>query len=168
MTILQSSLFALMLLLVPSTPLAQGQANQKPASDESLLAGDWRGDSICVVRESACHDEDSLYHFAKVAGKPGVYSLKADKIVDGQAVTMGTSDCSYEAKAQTLECPIPGRAILRFTWEGTEMRGTMTLTDKTLWRKLALKKVETKKTSSAGCLPDLAKLSSCHPTKSWA
>ena len=137
----------LLFLIFAWTFLVQPQGNQKTASDESLLVGDWRGDSTCVVRESACHDEDSLYHFTKVAGKPGVYSLKADKIVNGQAVTMGTSDCSYDAKAQALECAIADRAILRFTWEGQEMHGTMTLTDKTLWRKLALKKVEAKKTS---------------------
>jgi len=145
MTILQSGLFALILSLAPSTPMAQ--VNQKPTSDEALLVGDWRGDSICVVRESACHDEDSLYHFTKVAGKPGVYSLQADKIVNGQPVTMGTSDCNYDAKAQALECAIPNRAVVLFTWEGKEMHGTMTLTDKTLWRKLTLKKVEPKKIS---------------------
>jgi hypothetical protein len=131
----------LLALILVWTCSAQPQTSQKPTSDESVLAGDWRGDSICQVRPSACHDEDSLYHFTKVEGKPGAYSLKADKIVNGQAVTMGTSDCSYDAKAQALECSIPDRAILRFTWEGKEMRGTMTLTDKTLWRKLTLKKV---------------------------
>src|SRR5262249_28249497 len=116
---------------------------KKSAADtnEAFLAGDWRGESICQIRDSACHDEDSLYHFTKVSGKPGVYSLKADKIVNGQPETMGTLDCSYDAKAQALECAIPQRAVLRFTWQGKEMQGTMTLTDKTLWRKLTLKKV---------------------------
>jgi len=158
----------LLFLILAWTYLVQSQAGQKATPDESVLAGDWRGDSICVVRESACHDEDSLYHFTKVVGKPGVFSLKADKIVNGQAVTMGTSDCVYDAKAQALECAIADRAILRFTWEGREMHGTMTLTDKTLWRNLALKKVETQKTSQAGRFPALAKLSSWPPTKSWA
>ena len=129
--------------MTPGLLIAQNNTGKKAASvnDESVLVGDWRGDSICQVHPSACHDEDSLYHFSKVAGKPGAYSLKADKIVNGQAETMGTLDCSYDAKAQALECTIPERAILRFTWEGTEMHGTMTLTDKTLWRKLSLKKV---------------------------
>jgi hypothetical protein len=131
----------LLVLILASASLAQRQTSQKPTSDESVLVGDWRGDSICQVRPSACHDEDSLYHFTKMDAKPGAYSLKADKIVNGQPVTMGTSDCSYDAKAQQLECLIPGRAILRFTWDSKEMRGTMTLTDKTLWRKLTLKKV---------------------------
>jgi hypothetical protein len=146
MSKLQLGLLSLALALAWTAP-AHAQASQKPTSDESVLVGDWRGDSICQVRPSACHDEDSLYHFAKVDGKPGAYSLKADKIVNGQPETMGTLDCAYDAKAQALECSIPDRATLRFTWEGKEMRGTMTLTDKTLWRKLSLKKVEPKKTS---------------------
>jgi hypothetical protein len=121
----------------------QGDAAKKPGaeSDESLLVGDWRGDSICVVRESPCHDEDSLYHFTKMPGKPGWFSLKADKIVGGHPETMGTLECKYDGKARTLECAVSDRAVLQFTWEGKEMRGTMTLTDKTLWRKIALKKV---------------------------
>jgi hypothetical protein len=121
----------------------QNDGAKKSVADnhEAILAGDWHGDSICLVRESACHDEDSLYHFTKVAGKPGAYSLKADKIVNGQPENMGTNDCTYDTKERALECSIPNRAVLRFTWEGTEMRGTMTLTDKTPWRKLTLKKV---------------------------
>ena len=132
--------FLLVVVFATGIALAEVQSGQKPAGGPSPV-GDWRGDSLCQVRPSACHDEDSLYHFTKVAGKAGAYSLKADKIVNGQAETMGILDCSYDAKAQALECVIPDRAVLRFTWEDTVMKGTMTLTDKTLWRKLTLKKV---------------------------
>jgi hypothetical protein len=140
--------FSLSVVLLSAAAILAGSAAQNDSakksaadSNEALLAGDWRGDSICIVRESACHDEDSLYHFTKVPGKPGAYSLQADKIVDGKPETMGVSDCTYDAKAKALECIIPQRAVLRFTWEGKEMRGTMTLNDKTFWRKLSLKKV---------------------------
>jgi hypothetical protein len=102
--------------------------------------GDWRGDFICQVRESACHDEDSLYHVTRLAEKPGWFSMKLDKIVDGKPVTMGTVDCSYEAQQHLLECSFP-RGVLRFTVEEDKMEGAMTLTDKTLWRKISLKKV---------------------------
>src|SRR6202035_2322888 len=50
------------------------------APDDSAVLGDWRGESICVVRESACHDEDSLYHATKSVEKPGWVSMKLDKI----------------------------------------------------------------------------------------
>jgi hypothetical protein len=109
------------------------------AADDSSLLGDWRGDSICVVRESACHDEDSLYHVTKIAGKPGWVSLKLDKIVDGKPVTMGTTDCTYDAAKRLLTCQFP-RGAFHFSVQLDKMIGTMHLTDGTLWRKISLKK----------------------------
>jgi hypothetical protein len=122
---------------------AQNQAGDtaRPDGGKAALIGDWRGDSICVVRESACHDEDSLYHITQVPEKAGRFSLKADKIVGGKPVTMGTSECSYDAKEHILECTIPTGSSLRFTVGGNTLRGTMTLADKTLWRKITLKKL---------------------------
>jgi len=118
-------------------------ATTKSDRGEAVLVGDWRGDSVCVVRESACRDEDSLYHIIQDPEKPGRFSLRADKIIGGKPVTMGTSDCSYDAKEHTLECTIPNGSTLRFAVEGTTLRGAMTLANKTLWRKITLKKVGT-------------------------
>src|SRR5258708_28796468 len=42
--------------LFPYTTLFRSQ--QIPADDSSLV-GDWHGESVCVVRDSACRDEDS-------------------------------------------------------------------------------------------------------------
>ena len=119
----------------------RGEAAQsQPASaDDSSVAGDWRGNSICVVRESACHDEDSLYHVARLAEKPTWFSMKLDKIVDGKPVTMGTQECNYDSTKKSLVCEFP-RCVMRFTIQGDKMEGTMTLTDGTLWRKITLKK----------------------------
>ena len=102
-------------------------AQQVPA-DESGLVGDWRGDSVCVVRDSACRDEDSLYHVAKLAGKPGWFSMRLDKIVDGTPVTMGTTECSYHSAKRALTCEFP-RGVFRFTIQANKMAGTMSLTD---------------------------------------
>jgi hypothetical protein len=119
----------LFFFVVAVAPLAaqEGAAPRAGASDESPV-GDWRGASICKVRESACHDEDSLYHVTPLAGKPGWFSMKADKIVDGKPVTMGTSERSYNANQRTLECALP-RATLHFVVEGNKMQRTMTLPD---------------------------------------
>ena len=108
---------------------------------ESALAGDWRGESICAVRESACHDEDSLYQFSKIPAKPGRYSLKAGKIVDGKPITMGTSECSFDRSQRVLDCAISAFNTLRFTISGNTMQGTMTTRDNKLWRRITLKKV---------------------------
>ncbi len=104
------------------------------------LVGDWRGESVCVVKASACHDEDSLYHVAKLEKKPGWFSLQGDKIVDGKPVNMGTVECSFDAAKSSLECRFP-RGFLELQVEPDRMRGTMKLPDGTLWRKLSLKKV---------------------------
>jgi hypothetical protein len=121
--------------------VADGDARntQQAASDDSSVLGDWRGESICVLRESACHDEDSLYHVTKLAEKPEWVSMKLDKIVNGKPVTMGTMGCSYGPAKQSLTCEFP-RGVMRFTISGNRMEGTMTLPDGTLWRKLNLKK----------------------------
>lgn len=121
-------------------PLALAVAQQKRTPPEADLVGDWRGDSICQVRESACHDEDSLYHVSKLPDKPGWFSMKLDKIVEGKPVTMGTMECSYDSAKSALTCEFP-RGIMRFTVQGDKMTGAMNLTDGTLWRKLSLKKV---------------------------
>jgi hypothetical protein len=132
------ALFA-MILNIRGADQAYGQPGYQNLAGDSGPLGDWRGQSICVVRESACHDEDSLYHVTKLPDKPGWYSIKLDKIVEGKPVTMGTMDCAYGVGKQTLTCEFP-RGVMRFTIAGDKMIGTMTLPDGTLWRKLSLKK----------------------------
>ena len=106
----------------------------------SAVVGDWRGTSICVVRESACHDEVSLYHFATIADNPHAVSLEANKIVDGKPVTMGTGNCQFDPAKLQIKCPLPSASLI-FQISGNEMTGTMTLSNGTVWRKLSLKKV---------------------------
>ena len=133
--------FAMAVAPLNSIAAAQGDARpaQQVPADDSSLVGDWRGESVCVVRDSACRDEDSLYHLTKLDGKPGWFSMKLDKIVDGKPVTMGTAECSYDAAKRALTCEFP-RGIFHFTIQANKMAGTMSLTDGTLWRKIALSK----------------------------
>jgi hypothetical protein len=109
------------------------------APDDASIVGDWRGESTCVVRESACHDEDSLYHVTKLVEKPGWFSMKLDKIMNGKPVTMGTMECNYETPKQSLTCEFP-KGVMQFIVGGEKMEGTMRLRDGTLWRRLSLKK----------------------------
>jgi len=125
-----------------SGPWAKAQSGASPKRDSPV--GDWRGMSICQVKPSGCHDEDSLYHFKKLAAKAGAFELQADKIVDGKPVTMGIGPCEYDASGQ-LACTIPGAsATLAFDVHGDDMQGTMKLPDGTLWRKITLKRVPMK------------------------
>ncbi len=128
----------IILAVISFTRAARVGASDSPR--ENSPAGDWRGESLCLVKPSACHDEDSLYHFTRIADKPGRFSLQADKIVDGKPVTMGTVECDYDVARRALECNM-GNAILKFDVRGNLMRGTMTLPNGTLWRKISLKRV---------------------------
>lgn len=131
---------AVMVTVPDSRALQNDPGKDTSSADaESVLAGDWRGESICVARESACRDEDSLYQFSKVPEKPGRYSLKAGKIVDGKLITMGTTECGYDQRG--LECAISADVTLRFTVNGNTLHGTMTIQGSKLWRRITLKKV---------------------------
>ena len=121
-------------------------AGQDSGRSASHLVGDWRGTSICQVRESACRDEDSLYHVVRIEGKANRYSMNGEKIVDGKAVSMGAVECTYDGAKAVLTCDLP-QDVLRFMVEGNKMEGTMTRPDGTLWRKLSLTKVASAKTS---------------------
>ena len=112
---------------------------QEPVRSVSNLVGEWRGTSVCQVREGSCHDEDSLYHVAHITGKPNWFSLKGDKIVDGKLITMGTVECHYASATSDLTCNLP-KGLLHFTIQGNKMEGAMALVDGTLWRKLKLTK----------------------------
>jgi hypothetical protein len=132
-----------LMCLTGATPLPHPHHQSSAAANSpvSAVVGDWRGTSTCVLRESACHDEDSLYHFSAVAVNSHAVSLKADKIVDGKPVTMGTGNCDFDSAKLQITCPLPS-ASLAFHVQGKEMTGTMTLSNGTLWRKLSLKKVD--------------------------
>ena len=49
--------------------------------------GIWRGESACVVRPSACRDEDALYRVS-AGGTPDRLRVSGGKIVDGREVSM--------------------------------------------------------------------------------
>jgi hypothetical protein len=110
------------------------------APDEVNLAGNWIGESICQVKDSACHDEKVIYRVTEpdAAGK---LTIDADKIVNGQPQDMGVLDCTYERAGQKITCEI-SNGIWEFTVKGNEMTGTLKLKDKdkTLFRKISVKK----------------------------
>jgi hypothetical protein len=122
---------ALLIIAILASALSQQTAGDP-------LVGDWRGDSICIVRPSSCVDEKALYHVKKL-GQIDRYSLQADKIVNGEPVNMGTTDCVFAPEKRTLTCDLPKGAV-HLSLLGTRLEGTMNLTDGTLWRNISLTK----------------------------
>ena len=115
-------------------------AGADSASTRALL-GDWHGTSLCLVKPSACHDEEALYHVKAAPDKPGGLSLQADKIVDGKPEFMGDADCGYDAAKKLLRCDL-GRGHIELTLQGDHLDGAMFLPDKTRWREIKLKRVK--------------------------
>lgn len=117
---------------------AQTQSSNNSAS---AILGDWHGPSLCLVKPSACHDEEALYHVKSAPDKPGKLLLQADKIVDGKPEAMGDADCKYDVNKKFLRCDF-ARGYVELTLEGDRLEGAMFLTDKTRWRELKLKRVK--------------------------
>jgi hypothetical protein len=109
------------------------------AQAQDQVAGVWRGDSLCASDGTACVNERVVYYITAIAGKAGVVTIRADKIVNGQAVTMGTAEWTHDTEHHTLIWETP-----RQTWllkiDNDAIDGTLTLADKTVVRRMRLKK----------------------------
>ena len=79
------------------------------------------------------------YYIADVPNRPDLVTIRADKIVDGKAVTMGTGQWTYDRAHGTLEWRTNERVWL-LVLHGNRIEGTLTLADKTVFRKMTLNK----------------------------
>ncbi len=127
--------------LVPFTAcccLAQAAGSKTLAhGGPSQIAGAWRGNSVCAVENSPCHDEVNVYRFSEVAGKPGVFSVIGSKIVNGKEVAMGTAEWKYDAETHTLSADLPN-GVFRYVVDGDKMEGTLSMRDHTVYRRVHL------------------------------
>lgn len=101
--------------------------------------GVWTGSSICQQRQSQCHDESVIYTITADDKNSRVVRVSADKVVDGKRINMGSSDYDFDAASRTLT-----RSDQYGSWKltiaGSELSGSMTLPDGTLFRRVSLKK----------------------------
>src|SRR6266849_5859240 len=70
------------------------------ASDSPM--GVWRGESACAGDAASCKDEKVVYYIEAVADKPDSVFIRADKIVDGKAITMGSGPWEFNRAKHTL------------------------------------------------------------------
>jgi hypothetical protein len=102
-------------------------------------AGVWRGGSLCTNTASACRNETVVYYIRDVPGHPDLLFVRADKIVDGKAITMGSGNWQYDRTRQTIEWRMPQQVwLLRL--DADRIQGTLTLADGSVFRKMTLKK----------------------------
>jgi hypothetical protein len=131
-----------LLRLATITVLCMGGIQTVSAQKDGAGAvGKWKGESICTVMPSACHDEVVVYEISAPAEKKGTLVWKADKIVNGRQENMGTLDCTYAAESRTLTCDMPGRGVWSLTVHGDAMTGTLKLSDGTLFRKITVRRM---------------------------
>jgi hypothetical protein len=102
------------------------------------LAGDWKGTSLCTVKNSPCHDETVVYHITE-PDSSGAMTINADKIVNGKPDPMGQLDCKFDSRSYVVTCPMK-HGEWRFTVAGRQMTGTLKLPDGTLYRNIAVRK----------------------------
>jgi hypothetical protein len=135
--------FAMARTAKASERAGQAPPLQKPGSagEERKLAGTWRGDSLCVEKGTACHDEIAVYRIAAIPGKPGYLLVTGGKVVDGKEIVMGSGEWRYDGTKRTLTVDLP-RGVITLKADGDKLEGTFTLPDKIIFRRITLKKSE--------------------------
>ena len=127
------------LYVLTASVLTQAQSpTAKPANGDQQIAGIWRGNSTCVVKDSPCHDEVNVYHISRIAGKPNSFLVTGSRVVDGNEIVMGTSEWTYDVQKQTLSWETAGRTF-KLTMKGDKIEGTL-ISDGVLYRKISLHK----------------------------
>lgn len=114
-------------LLAAATP---GWASQAPV-------GRWWGESRCQTDAPACHNEQVVYSIETIPSRPDQLSIRADKIVDAAAITMGSGAWAYDERRQTLSFESGGRIWL-LSICGDRIEGTLTVNGSGLFRTVTL------------------------------
>jgi hypothetical protein len=109
-------------------------ANASSNDDDSKLAGTWRGDSLCVEKGTACHDEVAVYRITTIPGKRGYLVVTGGKVVDGKEIVMGSGEWRYDSAKRTLTVELP-RRVITLKLDGDKLEGTFTLPDETVLRR---------------------------------
>lgn len=129
-SIMGRSLICIMVAAMAVVALT-GAAGQSVAGTSGAMApviGTWTGESLCVGDRPACKNEVVVYRFEAVAGKPGVVTLFADKIINGQREPMGKLDFQYDEAKGTLSSEFTRRqthGLWQFQVSGDTMEGTL-------------------------------------------
>jgi hypothetical protein len=105
------------------TASTTGQAQPGSASSDSAIVGTWKGNSICQVKNSPCHDEIVVYLISKGKGIDS-FNVRASKIVNSAEVNMGTMSCLLDRKRNQLKSS-EGSNILTLDIKGKTIDGTL-------------------------------------------
>jgi hypothetical protein len=116
-----------------------GAAAARAQAPRDAFVGEWRGESVCLVRGGACHDEIVVYRIAPHAAYADTLTLAAWKIVRGREDLMGTLACAADGAGRVLTCPMPPQypaGTWRFVRADRTLEGTLTMADGTPMRRI--------------------------------
>lgn len=117
------------------------QGSSSATDDESKIEGTWRGDSACIQKGTSCHDEIAVYRISAIPGRHGHFMVSGGKVVEGREVAMGSGDFRYDSEKHTLTGELP-RGVVTLKIDGDNIEGAYILPDKTVLRRITLKKSE--------------------------
>jgi hypothetical protein len=95
-------------------PLSQNASSSSVTGGaETSFVGVWKGDSVCQIKDSPCHDEVSVYYVSKSA-EPNSFQMRMNKIVDSKEETMGTVNCTPGSQNGSYVCCL--NEFATWTW----------------------------------------------------
>lgn len=128
-----------MQILGPALLLIASIAPASAYAQASKAVGTWKGQSLCVQSSTACRNESVVYYIEALKGDLDHMQIRADKVVDGKAITMGTGPWNFDSTHNTFEWK-SSQQVWRLNLTDTHIEGTLTLADGTLVRKMTLDK----------------------------
>ena len=109
--------------------------------NDSLFIGTWKGESLCQVKSSPCHDEIAAYHISK-GDKPNTFHFTMNKMVIGVEEDMGVLDYIYDSSTGTFTCIDDKRKLIwKFKVKNETMEGTLVYNN-VLYRVIKLTKAK--------------------------
>ena len=115
------------------TSTARAQSRAQPSAAKTPV-GTWRGESVCLVRPSACNDEIVVYRITPMKAADSL-AIDARKIVRGEEQEMGVLGCRLVPLAGQLTCTLPN-GVWHFSVRNDSLTGEWRLLDDTRFREV--------------------------------
>jgi hypothetical protein len=119
--------------------IAQDSTAQKTEPGADSPVGIWRGESLCNSGAPSCHDEKVVYYIEASADKPDSLFIRADKMVEGKAITMGSGPWQYNRARHTLSWE-SGQRLWLLNINGKRIEGTLSTPGNVVIRRMTLTK----------------------------
>jgi hypothetical protein len=110
------------------------------SDDVANLVGDWKGQSSVQPKNTRARDETVVWHLKK-GNAPGKLLIRADKVVNGKAVNMGTLEFAYDQAQKLIVCRYE-HGVWSLRVNGKSIEGTLTTPDETVIRRVSLEKAD--------------------------